>query len=624
MSKKTFSTDVAQLLKLVTHSIYSNKEIFVRELIANANDALQKAKILSAGDANYLWDEIDLHIKISIDKQFKTLTIEDSGIGMTSKDVENHIGTIAKSGTKSFLEKLKDIKDTPNNLVGQFGIGFYSTFMVANKVEIFTKSNESKSGVYRSSQGDADYEIQDIKKSDRGTRIVLHINDESVEYLEDYRIRSLVRKYADYIPVAIMMEKTDDEKKTTEREQVNAMTAIRQKAKKDITTEEYTKHFQSLAFSQDAPLDTIHINIEGAINYKAILYIPKITNPFVDLSDPNKEYGPALYVQNVMIMDHCKDLLPAWMRHIVGIIETPDLPLNVSRETLQQSQIMSKIQTSLIREILKSLLYIKKENNPDYMIYFSNFWRLLKEWAYYDQEKREEISSLLYFISNTTGHITLDEYIAANTESLKWLQFLYYLHTPSSKEGTNSPHIHKMKKRNIDVLFMTDPIDEYLLSMVRNYKGYEFVNIASSDVKLPEIQGEKDNKKKVEKSEKEHKDFLVFVADTIGSDKLEKVSFGQDLGDSIAILNIPDGQPTAQMARMMKAMWQQTPITKKTLIINLENKLVQKYISLYDTDKQSEKITLFVDYMYEQALLLEWSEIESINNFIEKINKLID
>ena len=292
---------------------------------------------------------------------------------MTSKDVENHIGTIAKSGTKSFLEKLKDMKDTPNNLVGQFGIGFYSTFMVANKVEIFTKSNESKSGVYRSSQGDADYEIQDIEKSDRGTRIVLHINDESVEYLEDYRIRSLVRKYADYIPVAIMMEKTDDEKKTTEREQVNAMTAIRQKAKKDITTEEYTKHFQSLAFSQDAPLDTIHINIEGAINYKAILYIPKITNPFVDLSDPNKEYGPALYVQNVMIMDHCKDLLPAWMRHIVGIIETPDLPLNVSRETLQQSQIMSKIQTSLIREILKSLLYIKKENNPDYMIYFSNF-----------------------------------------------------------------------------------------------------------------------------------------------------------------------------------------------------------------------------------------------------------
>lgn len=372
MSKKTFSADVAQLLKLVTHSIYSNKEIFLRELIANANDAIQKAKILAAGDASYLGDEIDLNIKITLDKDKKTLTLEDTGIGMSSEEVEAHIGTIAKSGTKSFLEKLKDMKDTPNNLVGQFGIGFYSAFMVADKVEIFTKAN-GNDGVYRSSTGDADYEIEKNDKSDRGTRIVLHLNDESTEYLEDYRIRSLIRKYADYIPVAIMMEKTDEEKKTTEREQVNSMTAIWQKNKKDVTEEEYTAHFQSLAFSQDKPLDIIHLNVEGSINYKAVLYIPKSTNPFVDLNDPNKEYGPALYVQNVMIMDHCKDLLPAWMRHIIGIVETPDLPLNVSREILQQSSLMSKIQSSLVKEVIKSLLYLKKENNSDYMTYYANF-----------------------------------------------------------------------------------------------------------------------------------------------------------------------------------------------------------------------------------------------------------
>lgn len=276
MSKKTFSADVAQLLKLVTHSIYSNKEIFIREFIANANDAIQKAKILAAGDARYLGDEIDLRISISLDKDAKTLTIQDTGIGMTMEDVENHIGTIAKSGTKSFLEKIKDMKDTPNNLVGQFGIGFYSAFMVADKVEIFTKSNESEKGVYRSSTGDAEYEIKADEKSDRGTTIILHLNDESQEYLEDYRIRSLIRKYADYIPVPIMMEKKEEnkieaknkesnnEELTTNNslEQINAMTAIRQKNKKDVTAEEYTKHFQSLAFGTEAPLDTIHINVE--------------------------------------------------------------------------------------------------------------------------------------------------------------------------------------------------------------------------------------------------------------------------------------------------------------------------------------------------------------------------
>ena len=624
MSKKTFSADVAQLLKLVTHSIYSNKEIFIRELIANANDAIQKAKILSAGDSNYLWDEIDLNIKISINKDAKTLTLTDTGIGMTIEDVENHIWTIAKSGTKSFLEKLKDMKDTPNNLVGQFGIGFYSAFMVADKVEIYTKSNDSKTGVYRSSTWDADYEIKEDKKAERGTSIILHLNNESHEYLEDYRIRSLIRKYADYIPVSILMEKKDEEKNTTEREQVNSMIAIRQKNKKDVTEEEYTKHFQSLAFSQDKALDTIHLNIEGNINYKAVLYIPRSTNPFVDLNDPNKEYWPALYVQNVMIMDHCKDLLPAWMRHIVGIVETPDLPLNVSREILQQSSVMSKIQTSLVKEVIKSLSYINKEFKSDYMNYFSNFWRLLKEWAYYDTEKREEIASLLYFASNKKDNINLDEYIEDNTKSLKWLKYIYYLHTSSIQEWKSNPHIHKINKRDLDVLLMVDPIDEYLLSMLHEYKEYKFINIASADSKLPEIEWEENAKKELEKVEKEHKDFLSFITTTIGAEKLEKVSFGNDLGDSIAVLDSQNGQPTAQMVRMMKAMGQEVPATKKNLIINTDNDLVKKYIWVFESEPDSEKNKIFASYLYEQALLLEWSEVESMSDFLKKANQLMN
>lgn len=655
MSKKTFSADVAQLLKLVTHSIYSNKEIFIRELIANANDAIQKAKILAAGDASYLGDEIDFSIKITLDKDTKTLTIEDTGIGMSSEDVEAHIGTIAKSGTKSFLEKLKDMKDTPNNLVGQFGIGFYSAFMVADKVELFTKSNDSD-GVYRSSTGDADYEIEKNDKSDRGTRIVLHLNEESTEYLEDYRIRSLVRKYADYIPVPIVMPSSSSwaeqsgvegstspkisQKKDSgsspewqkEREQVNSMTAIWQKNKKDVTAEEYTKHFQSLAFGTDAPLDTIHLNIEGTINYKAVLYIPSKPNPFVDLNDPAKEYGPSLYVQNVMIMDHCKDLLPAWMRNIVGIVETPDLPLNVSREILQQSAIMSKIQTSLVKEVIKSLTYLKKEQPSNYMSYFAHFGRLLKEWVYYDSEKREEIASLLYFESSkhptlkleeSVGWVTFDTYIEENKDHLQWLQSIYYLHTPSSKEWASSPHLHKANKRNLDVIFMTDPIDEYMVSMLRKYKDYEFVNIASSEAKMPALAWEEQIKQELEKTEKEHKNFLAFVSTTIGKDTIEKVSFWQDLGDSIAVLNTPDGQPTAQMIRMYKAMGQDLPTVKKTLIINPEHDLVKNYISRYETNAKDEKVSIFIKHLYEQALLLEWSEIESISEFFKRSNELM-
>lgn len=436
-------------------------------------------------------------------------------------------------------------------------------------------------------------------------------------------------------------------------EQVNAMTAIRQKNKKDVTAEEYTKHFQSLAFSQDTPLDTIHLNIEGNINYKAILYIPKSTNPFVDLNDPNKEYGPALYVQNVMIMDHCKDLLPAWMRHIVGIVETPDLPLNVSREILQQSSIMSKIQASLVKEVIKSLIYIKKQSEilpsegsnsneergdaegRGFLTYYANFGRLLKEWIYYDQERREEIASLLYFSHSSNNVpldkggfegdlITLDEYIESNEKALKWLKHIYYLHTPSSQEGKSSPHIHKIIKRDLDVLFMTDPIDEYLLSMLHTYKEYTFSNIASSTVQLPELKWEKDSKKEIEKAEKEHKDFMSFVTSTIGEDKLEKVSFWQELGDSLAVLHTAEWQPTAQMVRMMKAMGQDVPSTKKTLIINPDNTLVKKYISLFETQPQSEKVSLFVSYLYEQALLLEGSEIESMNNFLKKANQLMN
>ncbi len=634
MSKKVFTADVAQLLKLVTHSIYSNKEIFLRELIANANDALQKAKILASGDANYLGDQVNLQITIATDKDAKTITITDTGIGMTMTDVEKHIGTIAQSGTKSFLEKMKDMKDVDNNLVGQFGIGFYSAFMVADRVEIHTKSNDSDTGVHRSSTGDDAYEIEKCNKSDRWTTITLHLTDENKEFLESYRLRSLVRTYADYIPVPIMMlkevkdaDKKEESESSNEREQVNTMTALWQKNKKDVTPEEYKKHYQSLAMAMDEPLDVIHLNVEWNINYKAILYIPKTANPFQDINDPSKEYGPALYVQNVMIMKNAKELLPPRLRHIVGVVQTPDLPLNVSREILQQSAIMAKIQSSLIKEVIKSLAYSKKENNADYREHYKHFARLLKEWVYYDHERREELAWLLYFSHSdgkaTEAMITLDDYIETNTDALKGLKHLYYLHTPSAKEWMTNPHIHKCQIRGLDVLLMTDPIDEYMLSMLRTYKEHEFANIASSEVKLPEHKEEWEQKKKVEKAEKKHKDFLGFVTTTIGEDIIDKVSFGHDLGDSLAVLQAGEWQPSAQMIKMYKAMGQDTPTIKKSLLINPSHPLVEQYMNSYETDKNNEKVPTFIAYLYDQALLAEWSDIESMSVFIQRVNSLL-
>ena len=649
--EKQFDADVSQLIKLVTHSIYSHKEIFLRELIANANDALQKAKLKWLEDANYLGDDHELRIFVDVNKDKKIITLIDNGIGMTPEEVEDNIGTIAKSGTKKFLEQLqqaekKKDENQENNLIGQFGIWFYSVFMVAKHVELETKSNESDKATLRTSTGEGSYEISDSDKTTRGTIIRIHLADDQDEYADEHRIKSLIKKHANYVPVPIMMEKaetpenedtdtdkdnkdkdkkkkdtTNKEEKKVEFEQVNEMQSIRTKQKSEVTDEEYNAFYKTVSFDrQNDPLDHIHLHIEGAVNYKALLYIPKEHNQFAAMQ-PDQDYGPTLYVQNVLIKEHAKELLPVWLRFVKWVVETNDLPLNVSREILQNSPVMQKIQASLIKEVIKSLARQKKKHADNYLAFHKNYGRMLKEGIHYDMQRKEEIADIVLFHSMKEDKlISLAHYVEIMDDKQNEI---YYLPGATLTELQQSPYLSQFKKHNIDVLLLNDPIDEYVVSSLGKYKEKDLKIASSQDIELEDDKESKEKKKEVEKKEKEHKNFIAFLQSSLKEKKIEKVAFSHKLDNTLAILVNKDGQPSAHMEKIMKAMGNQMPETEKTLHINIDHPVAQKMTTLYEKDPQDATLQRLVDYTHKQALLLEWSDLDDMPGLIKTINELL-
>lgn len=630
----SFEAETERLLELLTHSIYSNKEIFLRELISNASDAIDKARIKSLTDTHYLWNNINFEIKIDIDKKNWIIFIEDNGIWMTKEEVIKNIWTIAKSGTKDFLEKLKESKEA-NSLIGQFWVWFYSAFMIADNVEIETKSNDSNISIVWISKWKWTFELHEWTKTSRWSIIKLHIKETEKEFLEIWKIKELIKKYSNYISVPVMMKEwndTDWEKETSlsEYKQINETKAIWNKNKSEIKEEEYNEFYSQISYDFNKPLSHIHINTEWMVSYKSILFIPNEKNIFVWNDDPSKEYGPKLFVQNVLILEKAKDLLPVWLRFISWVVQTSDLPLNISREMLQSNSALDKIKKWLTKKVLEKLKYELKENTENYNKFLENFWKILKEWIYYDSDHKEEIAWIIKYNSLLQNkNITLDEYLEkVKVEKIEWewelkkeWKTIYYITAKNLAEAKANPYIDQFRQKEIDVLLLTDQIDEWIVWVLQEYNGNKLISITSSNLEL-ENQNE-EAKKNFEEKSREFKDLFELLKNTIGTDKIEEVKSSSRLGENIWALTTKDWGLTPQMEKMMKAMGQNIPAQKRVLEINTQNTVVILMLEEFKKDVKSEKLQNMMKYIYEQAILLEWWELEDYRWFINRINKFI-
>jgi len=622
MTKHNFEAETWKILELLTHSIYSNKEIFLRELISNASDAIDKARLKSLTDTTFLWDDNKFEIKIKINKEKNTIEIEDNGIWMTEKELHNNIWTIAKSWTKDFLEKLKKAKeDWEHNLIGQFWVGFYSSFMVADNVELETRSPLDKKAHKWISDWKSDYEISENSKINRGSIVRLFIDEANKELLEEWKIKELIKKYSNYIGIPIMLEvEKKDEKweKVIWKEfiQVNETIAIWKKSKATIKKEEYIEFYKSVSMDFNEPLGYIHSNVEGAVSYKSILFIPKEKNMFANMDDPSKEYGPKLYVKNVLILENAKELLPVWLRFISWVVETSDLPLNISREMLQSNAILDKIKKSLVKKVLTELKKIMKNDKELYKKFFENFKLMLKEGVYYEWDLKQEIAWLLKFNNTIDAEdITFDEYIEKAWDSKN----IYYISGKTQWEVLASPYLSQFKENKVNVLLFTDPIDEWLIQALSEYKWNKLKSITSGDIKLKE--DTKEEKEEKEKLWKDYKDILELTKNIIWTETIEKVELNENLWDAIAALKTPENGMNPQMEKMMKSMWQAVPAQKRILELNPNSPLIKLMKKEFVKDVKSSKLSDIINYSYNQAVLLEGWEIKDILKFVSLTNK---
>ena len=640
MTNHNFETETWRILELLTHSIYSNKEIFLRELISNASDAIDKARLKSLTDVDFLWNDSEFKITIEINKNNSSIIITDNGIGMTKEELISHLWTIAKSWTKEFVEKLAKAKeDSKHNLIWQFWVWFYSAFMVADKVEVESKSALDPVAHMWFSDWKTSYTIEESSREIRGTKITLFINEANLELLNDWKVKELVKKYSNYVWVPIMMRaydsRTEEEKqkepKIMDFEQVNETKPIWKKEKKDISSEEYKSFYQSLSFDWNEPLFTIHNNVEWMVSYKSILFAPRDTNMYKNLSDPNLDFWPKLYVQNVLILENAKELLPIWLRFISWVVETSDLPLNISREMLQENTILDKIKKALTKKVISELWNSLKNNKVDYVKFWANYWKVLKEGIHYEYELKQDIAWVTLFKwINNNELITLDEYLEKapvkkeeveieGKKEQKEIKTIYYIIAKSENEAIASPYIAQFREKNIDVLVLTDAIDSFLVQSFNEYKDAKLVSITSSDIELEDKT--EDEKQKEETKKQDYKSLFDLIKNTIWDEKIEDVVLNDKLWTALWALKTPKNGIDPQLEKMMRAMWQTVPKQKRILELNSKNSLVDTMKKEFDSDVKSTKLNDTIKYAYYQAILLEWWEIENISEFVELTNK---
>ena len=629
MEKKNrlFKAEISQMLDLVVNSLYSKKEIFLRELLSNASDAIDRAKYQGLTQPDLIADNPAWTIGIIADKDAKTLTICDNGSGMDADDLENNLGVIASSGTKAFTQALKEKGDAANlpELIGRFGVGFYAAFMVADNVTVVSKKRGSDAAAEWSSDGAGSYTVGPAERAMYGTDIILHLREDQQEYLDEWRIRELVKTYSDFISYPIMFkelpekqfDKEEDRKAAEENaaKPLNTMTALWKRARKDVKPEEYAEFYRHLTHDYDEPLDTIHFSGEGQVEFKALLFLPKTAG--MDLYMPQVKRGLSLYVRNVFIGNDFDMLLPQYLRFVKGVVDSSDLPLNVSREMLQDDVIIGKIKNAVTSRILSTLGEMKEKKADAYREFWNVFGRILKEGVHTDYANADRIKKLLFYPSARTEAgklISLDDYVKAMPKEQK---DIYFLAAERIEDARNSPQIEQALKHGCDVLFFVDPVDEWLVDSFREYDGKKLVDVAKGDVQFGSEKEQKDEKEANEKAAADLKPFLDAVKDQL-KDHVADVRVSTRLADSPCCLVAGANALSASMERMLRAMKQDVPHEKRTLEVNASHPLVQKM-----KDLSGDELRDAVELLYDQALIAEGSAIPDPGRFSKLLTALM-
>ncbi|MDT3706671.1 MAG: molecular chaperone HtpG [Thiobacillus sp.] len=617
-----FQAEVKQLLQLMIHSLYSNKDIFLRELISNASDAADKLRFEGLSDSALYENDPDLKIRIAFDRDARTLTISDNGIGMSRQEVIDHIGTIAKSGTREFFSQLSGDQKKDAALIGQFGVGFYSAFIVADRVTLTTRRAglTPEHGVRWESEGAGDYTLETVDKPDRGTEIVLHLREGEDEFLSDYKIKSVIRTYSDHITLPIVMKKTEwkdgVETPTDEDETVNKASALWARVKKDISDDEYNEFYKHVAHDFEPPLAWSHNRVEGKQEYISLLYVPSHA-PF-DLWDREKRHGIKLYVRRVFIMDDAEQLMPQYLRFVRGVVDSADLPLNVSREILQSSRDIDAIKAGSVKKVL-GLLEDLAENQPEkYVEFWNAFGKVMKEGPGEDYANREKIASLLRFASTHTDSdaqvVSLKDYVGRMKEAQT---AIYYITADSFAAAQHSPHLEIFRKKGIEVLLLSDRVDEWLMSNLTEFDGKPLKSVAKGGLDLGELEDEAEKT-----AQKEAEDSLAPLVERIKAtlgERVKDVRVTHRLTDSPACLVTGEGDMSANLERLLKAAGQAAPTIKPTLEINPSHALVTRL----DNESDEDRFKDWANLLFEQALLAEGGQLDDPASFVRRLNGLL-
>ncbi|MGB5306095.1 MAG: molecular chaperone HtpG [Gammaproteobacteria bacterium] len=613
-----FQTEVKQLLHLMIHSLYSNKEIFLRELISNGSDACDKLRFDALGNDALYEGDTSLGIRVDYDKEARTVTITDSGIGMTRDEVVENIGTIAKSGTRQFFESLTGDQAKDTQLIGQFGVGFYSAFIVADKVTLKTRRAglPKEQGVLWTSTGDGSFTLETVTQPARGTVVVLHLREAEDEFLEGYRLRNIIHKYSDHIPLPIEMPVEGDEAKAGEYEPVNQASALWTRSRKDITDDEYREFYKHVAHDFEDPVTWIHSSVEGAQSYKSLFYIPARA-PF-DLYDRDSRHGIKLYVRRVYIMDDAEQLMPYYLRFVRGLVDSDDLPLNVSREILQHNKLIDTIRAGSVKKVLGLLETLARDEPDKYTAFWKQFGRVLKEGPGEDFANRERIAKLLRFASTHSGSaeqtVSLEEYIGRMQDGQ---EKIYYITSDSFAAASNSPHLEIFRRKGIEVLLLADRVDEWLVSHLTEFDGKSLVSIAKGELDLDKLADDKD-KEAAKKTEDEFADLVKRMQDVLG-ERVKEVRISQRLTDSPSCLVMDEQDMAVHMQQMLKQAGHEVPKTKPTLEINPGHALVSRLQAEADDDRFSDWSNILLD----QAMLAEGGQLEDPVGFVSRLNHLL-